>query len=125
MTVTSTFPKAPQAPAEARRMVDRLRERLTPSQLETARLLVTEVVTNAVRHVDRDGAIGLRLSVCEDRVRVEVLDPGTGFQPRARTADSPLNGSWGLHFLEVLSDRWGVDRGERNTVWFELARQTA
>ena len=106
-------------------MVERMRDRLTPSQLETARLLVTEVVSNAVRHVDRDGAIAVQLCVLGDRVRVEVLDPGTGFEPRRRTPDSPLNGSWGLHFLELLSDSWGVDSGERNKVWFELARQTA
>ena len=125
MTVSSTLPKAPQAPAEARRMVERLCDRMTPAQLDTLRLLVTEVVTNAVRHVDRDGALGLRLSVRGDRVRVEVLDPGTGFEPRQRTADSPLGGSWGLHFLEVLADRWGIDRGERNTVWFELGPRSA
>ena len=125
MTVTRTLPKAPHAPAEARRVIERLGDRLTPSQLEAARLLVTEVVTNAVRHVDRDGAIALRLSVRGDRVRVEVLDPGTGFEPRERTADSPLGGSWGLHFLEVLSDRWGIDRGEGNTVWFELGPRAA
>ncbi len=125
MSVIRELPKAPEAPAEARRMVERLCDRLTPAQLDTVRLLVTEVVTNAVRHVDRDGALGLRLSVRGDRVRVEVVDPGTGFEPRQRTADSPLGGSWGLHFLEVLSDCWGIDRGERNTVWFELGPRAA
>ena len=125
MTLISSLPKAPEAAAQARRAVEQLHGHLTPDQLETARLLVTEVVTNAVRHVDCDGDIALELDIDDRRIRFEVIDPGTGFVARARTPESPLDGSWGLHFLEVLSDGWGIDSGPGNTVWFELARATA
>jgi anti-sigma regulatory factor (Ser/Thr protein kinase) len=125
MTVCSVLPKGPEAAAEARRALDQLAGRLTAEKLETARLLVTEVVTNAVRHVDRDGVISLRLHVDRERVRVEVQDPGGGFELKRRGPDAPLDGKWGLHFLEVLSDGWGMDCDETNRVWFELAREPA
>ncbi len=123
MTVTSSLPKTPEAAAQARRALEQLGGQLPPEQLDTARLLVTEVVTNAVRHVKRDGQIDLNVALRDDALRVEVLDPGTGFVPRRRGADSPIDGHWGLHFLEVLSDRWGIDSTGRTRVWFELARE--
>ncbi len=125
MTVTSQLPKQPDAAAIARRVLDEFDGRIDSAKLETARLLVTEVVTNAVRHVKREGPIDLCLELSEDALRVEVIDPGQGFVPRRRGPDSPLDGNWGLHFLEVLSDRWGIESDERTRVWFELTRETA
>jgi anti-sigma regulatory factor (Ser/Thr protein kinase) len=125
MTVTSQLPKQPGAAAIARRVLDEFDGRIDPAKLETARLLVTEVVTNAVRHVQREGPIDLCLALSEDALRVEVVDPGEGFVPRRRGPDSPLDGNWGLHFLEVLSDRWGIESDERTRVWFELTRAAA
>jgi anti-sigma regulatory factor (Ser/Thr protein kinase) len=125
MTLTGQLPKEPHAAAEARRLLDQLAGEVDDARLETARLLVTEVVTNAVRHVRRDGPIDLRLAVRDDALRVEVVDPGSGFVPRRRGPDSPMDGKWGLHFLEVLSDRWGIETDDRTRVWFELAPATA
>jgi anti-sigma regulatory factor (Ser/Thr protein kinase) len=125
MTVTSQLPKQADAAAIARRVLDEFDGRIDPAKLETARLLVTEVVTNAVRHVKREGPIDLCLALSEDALRVEVVDPGQGFVPRRRGPDSPLDGNWGLHFLEVLSDRWGIESDERTRVWFELTREAA
>jgi anti-sigma regulatory factor (Ser/Thr protein kinase) len=114
----------PGSAAAARRVLDQLHGKIDPDKLETARLLVTEVVTNAVRHVKREGQIDLNVALCDDALRVEVLDPGTGFVPRRRGPDSPIDGKWGLHFLEVLSDRWGIESTGRTRVWFELGRDT-
>jgi len=126
MTVCSKLPKEPGSAAAARRVLDQLDGHVDREKLETARLLVTEVVTNAVRHVAREGQIDLNVALRDDALRVEVLDPGGGgFVPRRRGPDSPMDGKWGLHFLEVLSDRWGIDSGHRTRVWFELARDTA
>ena len=125
MSVFSKLPKTPESAATARRLLDELDGRIDADKLETARLLVTEVVTNAVRHVKRDGPINLRVDVRDDALRVEVLDPGQGFVPRRRGPDAPLDGQWGLHFLEILSDRWGIESNDRTRVWFELARDTA
>ncbi len=113
------LPKASTAPATARQMIDRL-ERLRPDVAVNARLLVSELVANAVRHVRREGSIGMQVSLNNDSLYVEVVDPGCGFVPRARTASSPLGSGWGLHLVDELSDRWGVDASGPTRVWFEI-----
>ncbi len=113
------LPKASSAPATARQIIDGL-ERLRPDVAVNARLLVSELVANAVRHVRRDGAIGMQVAVHNDSLHVEVVDPGVGFRPRARTAQSPLGSGWGLHLVDELSDRWGVDTSGPTRVWFEI-----
>ncbi len=113
------LPRASSAPAAARQIIDGL-ERLRPDVAVNARLLVSELVANAVRHVRREGQIGMHVAVHNDSLHVEVVDPGAGFTPRARTAQSPLGSGWGLHLVDELSDRWGVDSSGPTRVWFEI-----
>lgn len=90
--------------------------------LENLQLLVTELVTNSVRHADTD-AVQLLVLVTRDAVRMEVADGGPGFTPTARRRDDDPEGGWGLFLVERLADRWGVlsaDEGAR--VWCELDR---
>jgi anti-sigma regulatory factor (Ser/Thr protein kinase) len=115
---STSLPKAPGSAAQARLFLDRVREDVSEQALENARLLVSELVANAVEHVQEDGEIELRLSVTDNVLRVEVLDPGPGFQPRPRAADSDRG--WGLHFTERLAARWAADHEGRARVWFEL-----
>jgi hypothetical protein len=109
------------APGAARRAVAGMRPVLGPHVLESASLLVSEVVTNAVRHVRHrpNDAIVMHVQLHPDVVRVDVTDPGEGFDPADRRPTEPERG-WGLRLLDDVADRWGVDRGSRNTVWFEL-----
>ena len=90
--------------------------------MRNARLLVSELVTNAVRHVPaKDGdEISLVVEREGDRLRVEVADRGPGFAPQPRADTKDASSGWGLHILAKLAARWGVetDRGAR--VWFEL-----
>jgi anti-sigma regulatory factor (Ser/Thr protein kinase) len=88
------------------------------------RLLVTELVTNSVRHAEADSAQGvlLEVSIGADRILLIVEDGGNGFAPAARTPDSPDDSGWGLHFVERMSARWGVNANGRTRVWLELAR---
>jgi anti-sigma regulatory factor (Ser/Thr protein kinase) len=116
-----SLPQAPTAPALARRIVDRV-ERLQPDVAINARLLVSELVANAVRHVRGEGEIGMQVEVRDHALRVEVRDPGGGFVPKARTSASPQGSGWGLHLVEVLSDRWGVEGSGPTRVWFEIDR---
>jgi signal transduction histidine kinase len=111
------LPKRPEAAAQARRAIDGLPVELHPDARSTAHLLVTEVVANAVRHAPGDEDIALALGIARDRLHIEVLDHGPGFEYRRRRPDSPLGGGWGLHFLAVLSAEWGAGGGR---VWFEL-----
>jgi anti-sigma regulatory factor (Ser/Thr protein kinase) len=116
----------PDAAAEARRAIGRLRADLDPPLMETLRLLVTELVTNSVRHTDCDSLM-LRVAVGKSAVLTEVTDDGAVFDPAAQAlveaeAHDP-DGGWGLFLVERLARNWGVkDDGRSKRVWFELAR---
>jgi anti-sigma regulatory factor (Ser/Thr protein kinase) len=120
MFYSLNLPKSPSAAAQARRAVDRLNGDVGRDILADARLLVSELVTNAVEHVEPDGEIELRLAVRDHVLRVEVLDPGPGFHPRPRREDDRKDSGWGLHFVARIADRWAADVDGRARVWFEL-----
>jgi anti-sigma regulatory factor (Ser/Thr protein kinase) len=90
---------------------------------EDVLLLVTELVTNAVRHADvgPDESLQVELRLWPQRVRVDVVDRGTDFtgvRPRMSRDDS---GGWGLLLVDRIAARWGVGRGPSFTrVWFEI-----
>ncbi len=110
-----------RAPQQARRSLEPLRASLDDSLVDEAVLLVSEVVTNAVRHagLDRTDVIEVRIRGSSSRLRVDVVDPGSGFDPaRLRPADG--HGGWGLWLLDRLAPRWGVERNDVTRVWFEL-----
>lgn len=110
------------APRQARGQVAALHAELEPSLLATARLLVTEVVTNSVRHAGAD-AVELAVSVDPERVRVEVENPGSPFRPRTREESEKPDPGWGLFLVDELSDGWGVQGdSDRQRVWFEIKR---
>ena len=112
------------AAGKARDALGLLEGELEEQVLEDMRLLVTELVTNSVRHADADpeAHVGLEVSMDADRVLMAVEDGGSGFAPAARTPDSPEDSGWGLHFVERMSSRWGVKANGRTRVWLELPR---
>ena len=95
--------------------------------MRDVRLLISELVTNAVRHADLDAgdAIVLVIDVADQMLRVEVHDPGGGFVPSTPSPDPARPSGWGLYLVAELADRWGVDSDERTRVWFELDRPAA
>jgi anti-sigma regulatory factor (Ser/Thr protein kinase) len=109
------------AASEARTALSALDGMLDAGALDDIRLLVSELVTNSVRHSGAAGAT-VRLDVTSfgDTVRVEVSDGGRGFEPRARDKAQDEVGGWGLHLVDNLAARWGVQTGRRTRVWFEL-----
>jgi anti-sigma regulatory factor (Ser/Thr protein kinase) len=123
MFYSEVLPKAPGSAAEARRALDRLVGEIEPDRLADARLLVSELIANAVEHVAEAGEIELRIDVDALRLRVEVLDPGPGFIPVPRRADDPKDSGWGLHFMAHVADRWAADRDGKGRVWFELRKR--
>jgi anti-sigma regulatory factor (Ser/Thr protein kinase) len=88
------------------------------------RLLVSELVTNAVRHANlaAGDVILLVFESVDHAFRVEVHDPGGGFVPTAPAPDPARPSGWGLYLVAELADRWGVDSDDRTLVWFELDR---
>jgi anti-sigma regulatory factor (Ser/Thr protein kinase) len=125
--VERRLPVAPEAAAVARRALDDLAGELSDGRIRDVRLLVSELVTNAVRHANLDSgdAIDLVIELADDALRVEVHDPGGGFVPRAPTPDPLRPSGWGLYLVAELADRWGVDSDETTLVWFELDRRAA
>ena len=122
MTFELELPRSLDAAAVARSALEGLDGRLPPDLLGDVRLLVSELVTNAVRHAPRTAEADVRLTVTvtEGVVRVEVVDPGGGLAPGAPAAGPEPAGGWGLFLVETLADRWGDDGGTGRRVWFEL-----
>lgn len=109
-----TLPSDAGAPGAARRFVRRLA--WVGEQRDVVELLVSELVTNAVRHARGD--IEVRIGPIRDRIRVGIGDAST---TRPAVRDPNLEGGHGLRLVESLADRWGVDhRPAGKTVWFEL-----
>jgi anti-sigma regulatory factor (Ser/Thr protein kinase) len=113
-----------RAPAQARRAVERLAGRLRPYERHALQLLVSELVTNSVRHAELhpQQVIQLEIRVRPEAVRVSVSDPGQGFAPPTDPPSPHEPGGWGLFLVQRVADRWGVRRDGQNEVWFELAR---
>ena len=107
--------RGPHAPSEARAEIAKLR--LDAVRADDLALLVSEVVTNAVRHggATDDGHVVVEVVAERSHVLVRVLDGGRRV-PRPRKPGPA--GGWGLHLVEALADRWGAAPGE---VWFELS----
>jgi anti-sigma regulatory factor (Ser/Thr protein kinase) len=113
------FSAAPAAASGARGALSALEGRFDPHVMEDLRLLVTELVTNSVRHAETT-SVRLRVLIAGDVVRVEVTDAGRGFVPAPRAPAAGRVGGWGLYLVDRLADRWGVARDGLTRTWFEI-----
>ncbi|MEU9130718.1 SpoIIE family protein phosphatase [Kitasatospora sp. NPDC048540] len=103
---------------------DALRRWGVPDLIDTAELLSSELVTNAIRHTDRDAMFTARLyrePGSGARLRVEVEDE-SDLWPTRRTPGEQASSGRGLMLVEALADGWGVEpRGSGKRMWFELS----
>ncbi len=110
-----------RSPAAARAFVrSELEERVPEPPLETAILLTSELVSNALLHARTE--VDLLLIMAASGVRVEVHDCGVR-QPPDAPPPAPLEATTGrgLMMVDALAQRWGVDGTvDGKTVWFEL-----
>jgi anti-sigma regulatory factor (Ser/Thr protein kinase) len=113
----------PEAIPAARKAMDGLDGLIERHVWEDLRLLVTEVVTNGVRHGSERGPVTVLVLVSEKAVRVEVSDCGRGFSPpEAPMPRDDGSGGWGLQLVDRVARSWGVRVDGATCVWFELAR---
>lgn len=87
---------------------------------DTAELLLTELVTNAARHVG--GVMHVEVGVSEDTIRVLVCDDSRVLPHAPELPEWESESGRGLFLLEELSDRWGAHTMPTGKcVWFELS----
>jgi anti-sigma regulatory factor (Ser/Thr protein kinase) len=110
-----------RAPALARHAAARAISTLPEPVRDVALVLISELVTNAVRHgcTGPDDRVLLSVTQRGGRLRVEVEDPGPGVPERAPIDDPQRESGWGLVMVERLASSWGTSTGP-SRVWFEL-----
>lgn len=114
----------PSVVAEARRAVGRLEPALPALVAESARLVVSELVTNSIVHggSGRDGWIDLIIERRAGCVRIEVVDSASsGRRPVLREVDPTSTSGWGLQLVDRLAAAWGIESGSGTRVWCEIA----
>ncbi|MEU5996093.1 ATP-binding protein [Spirillospora sp. NPDC047418] len=97
--------------------------------IDTAVLLASEVVTNAVRHVRDElrvgGVVNVRVRIMDGRLRVDVTDPEPGV-PRVVAASETDEGHRGMAVVAACADKWGWHpaKGGGKTVWWVQVLET-
>jgi anti-sigma regulatory factor (Ser/Thr protein kinase) len=107
---TAQFDGTVNAPAQARRFaISTLRPVASAAQLSDIAMIVSELVTNAVRA----GAdvIDVAVTLTDGELRIEVTD-GVGGWPTVRDADIEDATGRGLPLVAAIAERWGVDRND-------------
>ena len=122
MDVTARFfrlPRDENAPARARKWLERRAGSLPKNARSEAVLLGHELVTNATRYSEGEH-IWVSYLETDQVVRVEVADEG-GYSVPAVMPLSPYGSSGrGLRWVEAMADDWGVEDGPAQEVWFQI-----
>lgn len=120
------FPATPDAPRLARRSMDGwLNERVGPARADDARLLASELVSNAVVHgnVPEGETITLIVEGSGSTVRIVVEQPTSASPARVVEPPAADRGGFGLQLVARLADSWGVEPGVPGKVWFAISGQ--
>ncbi|MGO8958338.1 MAG: ATP-binding protein [Streptosporangiaceae bacterium] len=119
-----TIPGRPERVREARSFVAKALGELHPNR-DTAVLLVSELVTNAVTHSKsrcEGGAVSLVVMESAGGVRIEVADQGSDCSSPVVRGDVYASDGHGLFLVQTLADQWGYLREQSaTTVWFWLS----
>jgi anti-sigma regulatory factor (Ser/Thr protein kinase) len=117
-----SLPATAEAPRLTRRAVAERPELADPDLRFVLNLLLTELVTNAVRHagLDPGDRIELRIVVDDDVVSVRVTDHGRGTRALPSVPEDERESGRGLLLVTAIAERWGVEVSAGTSVWFEL-----
>ena len=123
MTVLDLPPTTESVPTARRFVRQMMADGDTAADVDTASLLVTEIVTNAVLHARPPMTVRIRVEA--DVVRIEVGD-GSAARPRLQNFSATAATGRGLRLVESLAARWGVRSEPRGgkVVWFEVGPES-
>ena len=111
---------AHSVPRARERVIELAQPFVHGARIADLRLVISEVVTNAVRH-GGEGDMVVAVTPKDGYLCVQVTDSGDGFAPRPRAFGPDEDGGFGLFLVERLTRRWGLTREDSNTrVWFEF-----
>lgn len=112
------LPRTPEAASIARRWLEsRYDGNLADAALQNMKLVVSELVNNAVLH--GIGDIRMSVTLAEGRMRVTVEDEGVNSPPIMTVQPRPGSGGFGLRVVDALAVAWGVRDGASH-VWVDL-----
>lgn len=106
------------APGAARRALDSIDHDLDYEREYYVKLLMSELVSNAVKY-GGDGPVIVEIESTPACVRVEVDDRGPAFIPMPRSPELDVIGGWGFVLVDELASRWGSSARSAQ-VWFEV-----
>lgn len=115
------LPREPSSAAAARRFVEQTLSRWQCDEVvDTVKLLVSELVGNAIGHAHSEVEVIVHL--LPDRLRIDVVDDDPEGPRRRAVSDADIGGR-GIAVVEAMAEAWGVSRrGPGKVVWFELSR---
>jgi anti-sigma regulatory factor (Ser/Thr protein kinase) len=118
-TIQRRLAVGPGAPSEARKLVSGIP--LGDQARANLELIVSELVTNTVRHGSEPvgGELSVALRRDGERVSGEVCGRGPAFTWAAHDPALEEPGGLGLMIVDRISDRWGIRRNTKVCVWFE------
>lgn len=119
----------PRAPGAARNFVVQcLRGRVLAAAVDSAQLVMSELVTNSLRHggAPMDEVV-VSVELMPAWFRVGVRDSGSNAVIVVQPPNLEAGGGFGLNLVQMLSERWGVERlaAGGTQVWAQLVRATA
>jgi histidine kinase-like protein len=119
------LPVRPESARKARKLVTAFRDRLNEPTYNDLRLIVSELVADAVR-AEADGhRIRIRVEVAGNRILATVQEGVLAYRLKARHSQ-PGEPGWGVHIARTLGQRWGTRiETDRGTVWVEMAASGA
>ena len=103
------------APRMSRRRLLELKDDLEPKYNDVA-IVVSELVTNSIKHGNGTKEISVEVMASDGRVRVAVTDQGPCF-----SKDGPRNGGMGLEIVDKIAERWEIIQGDGCQVRVEIS----
>ena len=115
------LPIRPESAGWAREAVGEFRDHLDESSFIDLQLMVSELVSDAVRaEAEGEQEIAIRIEARDRRIHVEVREGAIAYRLRSRRPEIGERG-WGLYLTRILANRWGTrHEDDRGCVWLQM-----